>query len=126
MTLDEYLADLAAKAGRATPGPWAITETDHRMRIHPGGWCNSDLATWREHKSGARRGESPRWRGWTEREKANAAHIAAFSPDVAAALVAVAEAARHAKYEPTLYGAPAWAADLCDALARLTALARTR
>ena len=112
MTLDEYLADLAEKAEKATPGPWESVDgkrqTDNWFSAIYGpagdykalliGLCNQNDA----HRD-------------------DAAHIAAFSPDVAAALVAVAEAANKISGElPFRYPL------LNVALNRLSDLARTR
>lgn len=113
MTLDEYLADLAAKAEKATPGPWEprtlmVFAPDVRLAI-------------------AHTGLGIRPPSRNEGCETDAAHIAAFSPDVAAALVAVAEAAyRWSDATDNSREQVRAGDDVCDALARLTALARTR
>lgn len=128
MTLDEYLADLAAKAEKATPGPWKPGRADMRSyRIDGTEFARVYHAT---RSDGEHLGQPlPLTIGeaFNDDCKANAAHIAAFSPDVAAALVAVAEAAQELVCDVEgQIGDPHTLRHAKDALDRLTALARTR
>ena len=110
--LTTFLASLREKAEKATLGPWVV-DPDTR----PGMEWNNHIVTEAGFRvcfmahSGAADNE------------ATAAHIAAFNPETALALLDVVEAARHAKYDIGPHGMPAWAADLVDALARLSSLA---
>jgi|GEM_PF-4465087 len=78
-----------------TPGPWAVTEENHRLYVSPVRSFDGEiracsyprLADFHEPKSGAGRGMSPRWHGFDAETRANAALIAA-APELYAALVA--------------------------------------
>lgn len=80
-----------------TPGPWGIREENHRLWVAP--IRKSDgvvlsfprLAEYRESKSGAARGCSPRWHGFTAEDYANAVLIAK-APDLLKALTNAAHA----------------------------------
>lgn len=73
-----------------TPAPWFVVETEHRLRIHgpynqtrPSGVPLHKLEIW-EPKTGAARGCSPTWKGFTEEQRADARLIAA-APELLAA-----------------------------------------
>lgn len=38
-----------------TPGPWAVTKEDHRLKVHPAGWQNTVICEWKEGRTGAGR-----------------------------------------------------------------------
>lgn len=69
-----------------TPGDWEILKQNHNLYIghkEPSQWATGGF-TWEyvtrpipESRSGAKRGESPSWHGWTAKAEANARLIAA-------------------------------------------------
>jgi rubredoxin len=67
-----------------TPGPWLVVKDQafHKLTVRGGvsaqflAGCR-DICGWREHKTGAKRGESPRWTGFDSEDEANANLIAA-------------------------------------------------
>ena len=73
-----------------TPGPWIATTKHrlHRLEVRQSAvakgydsatWPNGvhTICEWREHRSGAKRGESVHWQGYTDEELSNACLIAA-------------------------------------------------
>jgi hypothetical protein len=67
-----------------TAGPWIVVKDQafHKLTVRGGvspqflAGCR-DICGWREHKTGAKRGESPRWTGFDSEDEANANLIAA-------------------------------------------------
>jgi hypothetical protein len=67
-----------------TPGPWLVIKDQlfHRLTVRGGVSAQfpvgcHDICGWREHKTGAKRGQSPRWTGFDPEDEANANLIAA-------------------------------------------------
>lgn len=72
-----------SKTIEPTPRPWSVEKNNHRMRIvhrvgepgQPGFKYRHVTRDWLEQKSGAKRGTSPNWYGFTAQEEMDSALI---------------------------------------------------
>lgn len=68
-----------------TPGHWAVTKEDHRLKVHPVGWENTVVCEWKEGRTGAGRGGTRHYTGNYPPYAEGDARLIAAAPDLLAA-----------------------------------------